>query len=142
MTLKVYVAGHMPKQDEVDWRYFFTDYVNEYLRDKKIQIEFLMPEDSTVPETVKHVKHDVVATRDLYYLKTCDVAVVNLDLKMGQCLGAMWEFGYLRAHDKPVILINHHPELHKTKFLEHNASVVVRDMMEACEILNYMAGAK
>ncbi|MHB8153369.1 MAG: hypothetical protein ACYDG3_09960, partial [Bacillati bacterium] len=78
--MKVYIAGHMPKSEERDWR--MEDIVS---RLASYEIEFLIPSD-TSNAILKTVKHGATATKDEMFLNECDIAVVNLDLDMGRCL--------------------------------------------------------
>lgn len=133
--IKVYLAGHMPKENEVDWR----DEIIQRLSDNP-SIYFLVPEDSKLtPLENLSIRHDATATRDEMFLNKCDVAVVNLDLELGSCLGAMWEFGYLYSKQIPIILWNHHPGMSRTHFLEHKASVVVKTIGELTHLLSYLS---
>ena len=128
--MKVYLAGHMPKDGEVDWRSQIAGRLSNY------DIEFLIPQD-TKNTFLKPIKHDATAAKDEMYMNMCDIAIVNLDLDMGKCLGAMWEFGYLYQRHVPVILWNHHTGMPRTYFLEHKAAVVVDSFEELIQLLIY-----
>ena len=128
--MKVYLAGHMPKIGELDWRDEIATKLANY------SIDFLIPRD-VYNSTLKNVKHDATAAKDEMYLNICDVAVINLDLEKGKCLGASWEFGYLYSRHIPVILWNHHKDMSRTKFLEHKAAVTVTTFDELIDLLIY-----
>jgi nucleoside 2-deoxyribosyltransferase len=130
--MRVYLAGHMPKPGENDWRNDIIHRLCNY------DIDFLVPM-TTANTTLEKVKHDLTATKDEMYLNQCDVAVVNLDLKLGKCLGAMWEFGYLYSRHIPIILYNHHNDMGRTEFLKHKASATVTTFNELIEALIYMS---
>jgi nucleoside 2-deoxyribosyltransferase len=133
--MKVYLIGHIPKNDDHDWR---KDLIQEWAMSvTDSDIEFLVPEN-TSNDHLYEMRHEITSTRDMMYLNTCDVAIAYLNLDAGKFLGGSWELGYLFAIRKPVILWNHHPNMPRTKFLEHHASVVVYDMAQVLETLKYM----
>jgi nucleoside 2-deoxyribosyltransferase len=134
--MKCYLAGHMTRPGESDWRRYIISRINE----KENNIIFLIPIDHDLKDLPDITRNSALATGDKMFLNQCDCAILNLDLKLGSCLGAVWEFGYLCRRNIPVILINHQPDLGKTKFLEHNASVVVYNANDAVDILRHMEG--
>lgn len=144
--MKCYMSGHMAKGTEEDWRdYIINRIEKEYnnsvrVLSKDYTIKFLVPRDKDLKDKnlSDEVKHNALATGDRYQMNICDVAVVNLDLKLGSCLGTMLEMGILVNMAKPIILINNQPDLPKTKFVEHNASVVVYNMDDVVDILIHM----
>jgi nucleoside 2-deoxyribosyltransferase len=145
--MKVYLAGHVAKNGERDWRDTITynkmieKFNNSALIHQNDRIIFLKPQDTIEGMDIfelKQVKGEILASQDHHYMNICDVAVVYLDLNLGYCLGAMWEFGYLKQRGKPVILVNKHPKMGRTKFLEHNADVVVHDLEQIAPVLFHM----
>jgi nucleoside 2-deoxyribosyltransferase len=137
MSAKLYLGGHMPKSYDIakDWR---KPIEHRYFGMGK----YILLSPTEFDNNVHNEKHtNALAARDEILLNACDLAVINLDLDVGKCLGVMWEFGYLRAHNKPVILWNHHKGMPRTKFLEHKSSVVVYTIDELFTVLDYMGDA-
>src|ERR1700680_958273 len=99
--MRIYLAGHMPKTGEKDWREeitkeFETIYtiggMNGVRSDPRVK--FLIPTeihvddvDTTAHVNMTYFRSDANAARDEIFLNTCDLAVVNLDLNIGKCLG-------------------------------------------------------
>jgi len=136
--MKVYMAGHMRKINEAPdthWREIFDLYfqklVSDHYKHKKVYplppIRFLHPLDVTILE--------VNAARDQIQMNQCDISVCYLNLKIGRCLGMCYEIGYLKAHDKPIILINESTDISATKFIEHNCDIVVHSLEDGAKVL-------
>lgn len=134
MVLKIYLAGHIPKDNATDWRHDIID----NLRDTSI--EFLVPEDidSDNMSVMAHNRHALIAAKDKYYLNNCDLCVAYLNLEIGHFLGASFEMGYLHSRGVPIILYNKHHDMGRTKFLEMNSDVVVYSFAELLIALKYM----
>jgi nucleoside 2-deoxyribosyltransferase len=140
--MKVYLAGHMPKRKEADWRDELIRIVHSILVEVSgPDVEFLTPRDVDLRSfpRLTHVRHEATSTKDHMFLNVCDVFLVYLNLNMGHCLGSMYEMGYAKALHIPIILINSHPEMPRTKFLEHNSDIVTVNVKEAAEVIAYMA---
>jgi nucleoside 2-deoxyribosyltransferase len=121
---------------DAHWRDIFGMYfeklVSNHYKAKKVYplpgLVFLHPLDA-------HTGTEINATRDKIQMNSCDLAVVYLNLKIGRCLGAMVELGYLTAHHKPIILINESKEISATKFVEHNSDIVVYNLEDGAKAL-------
>jgi nucleoside 2-deoxyribosyltransferase len=134
--MKVYLSGHMKKPGEtVDWRDYFIGHFNEIVKQhykkKKVyplpSVQFVTPLAKAIPE--------VNATRDMMLMNISDIAVAYLNLNMGRCLGAMFEIGYMKAHNKPVVLVNVSSDVLATKFIEMNSNIVAYDLKTGAEYL-------
>lgn len=129
--MKIYMSGHIRKPNESPetyWREIFTMYFDklakEHYKHKKVYplptVRFLHPLDNSSSE--------LNAARDKHLMNICDMAVVYLNLNIGRCLGAMFEVGYLVAHNKPILLINESYAIPATHFIEHNSDVVFHSL--------------
>lgn len=139
--MRVYTSGHIKKKGDAPdahWRdmfnFYFEKLVTDHYKRTKVfplpPLRFLHPLDDANLE--------INAARDKFLMNQCDIAVVYLNLKIGRCLGAMFETGYLVAHNKPIILINESTDVGATKFIEYNSDVVAHSIEEGATILYNM----
>lgn len=140
--MKIYLSGHIPRESEnspaVHWRDIlvthFDSLVKTHYKNKKVypmpSIEWISPLDAS------KVLMQVNAARDKMLMNQADLGVVYLNLNIGRCLGAMYEMGYLAAHDVPIVLINMNTDVSATHFIEHNADVVIgSNLSDAAKII-------
>lgn len=133
--MRIYLSGHIPSKDETDWRTILIGHFDGLQHEKYKQkgawqlplIRWIHPLSDSVAK--------FNAARDRYLMEIADFAVINLDLNTGKCLGCMFEMGYMKRRQVPILLINHHQSMARTQFIEWNADLVVYNLKDAASAL-------
>jgi nucleoside 2-deoxyribosyltransferase len=132
MTVIVYLSGHLRRltdEPSSHWRQIFIGYFEGYAaKHYKAKKVYPLPQVRFVSPLERSDALEVNATRDKYLMNMSHFAVCYINLHLGKGLGGAFEIGYLKAHHKPIILINESRDVAGTRFLEHNADIVCHDL--------------
>lgn len=137
--MKIYLAGKVPKGDEIgsieDWRMNSASALSQIPG-----VEFLSPDDPTLDESQPFI----VFGHDCYLIKECDAVVVNASAKLG--VGTAQEMVIAKYFRKPVVSVlpkdTHHRRLNLPMhagvvpdwihpFIFSTSDIVVEDFREA-----------
>lgn len=115
--MKIYLAGKIPKGDEIgkvpDWRADYAKILNDISG-----VEILSPEDDPLDES----QSLLVFGHDCYFVKLADVIIVNASAKLG--VGTSQEMLIAKYFQKPVISILPKDTHHRRTNLQMPAAVV------------------